>query len=480
MRNTIRIIVVVLGLAGAFPGMAQIDVTNEGELFVQDGQLVHIEGNFTNKSSDLVNLGDIGLTGNFWNESSVPNPGNGIFRFIGTEEQNLFLLDTMAFFELEVNNPNGLTLSGDAPAEVHEHLYFEDGIIRTDASSMVFFQPFATYSDARDFAHIDGPVMRRGETDFVFPVGKGGVLRAPGVSEVSSPTTFLAEYFNFSYSTLETDFTLNKVNDQEYWQVERLDTDATAKVMLPYDENTGLVNDLEDLHMAYFNDDDLWTKREAISDGASPLLSLVSQEFIAQFGFFTTAEDRSYLADRVEISVVQDEECVILVNWVVPPDYPITLYEIERSIDSINFEKIGEIVGDSIPFADYRLMWFADTDLYRADEIFYRMKITFPDGTTTYTNIDSVENNCPFVDCQIFPNPVSSYSNLNIRVEAEAEKEMVLRIYSVPGRLIWEQTLELKIGRHDYEILTEQLRLPAAPYFLYINPRKSMKFIVIK
>ncbi len=464
----------------AVPALAQIEVANEGELFIAPGQDVFINGNFTNRSSELANLGDVGLTGDFQNEARVLNPGDGIFRFIGTAEQNLILFDTMAFFELEILNPAGINMLGDHHAEVHEHLYFEEGLITTRAESMIFFQEFATYSDARDFSHINGPVLRRGDTDFIFPVGKDGVMRAPAVTDLSTPTTFLAEYFNFSFSSLDTDFTLNRVNDQEYWQIDRVGGNSTARVTLPYDETSGFIEDLQDLEIAYFDIDDLWTRRVANSDGASPLMNLITRDFIAEFGYFTTAEDRSFLADRIEITAIQDDNCAIIVNWVVPPDYPVTLYEIERSTDQQTFEKIGEVEGDSIPFTDYTLRWFADNDLYSEPEIFYRMKLNFPDGSSIYTNVTSVENNCPFIDCTIFPNPLFASENLKLRIESEGERELPLQIYGVLGRLLWEETLQLGEGRQDYEIQTSPLDLPAATYFLYIGPRKSLKFVVIR
>ena len=480
MRKLIQLAFFQACLWGGIPAVAQIDVSNQGDLYISDGQLVHIEGNFSNFSSGFVNRGDVGLTGNLWNEARVHNSGNGIFRFHGDQEQTLFLYDTTAFYEMEVDNPAGITFAGDHDAEVYSHLHFWDGLVRTNAQSMLFFLPQADYSNADDFSHVDGPMMRRGDSDFIFPVGKGGRMMAPGVSGLSTTNTFLAEYFNFGYATLDTDFTLNRVNDQEYWQVERTEGASTAKVSIPYDVNSGFVNDLEDLRMAYFDEgQDLWTKREALSDGASPMMSLISQDFLTQFGLFTTAENRTYLGDVIEISLVQNEECEIIVNWVVPPDYPVVLYEIERSFDSIEFVKIGEMPGDTFPNIDYTLRWFPDPELYSQDVLYYRMKITFPDGTSYYTNIASIENKCIFVHCQIFPNPVSTHQNLNIRLETEEEQDMTLRIYSVPGRLLLEQTIQVKEGRHDYEIMTKDLELPAAPYFLYVGPRKTLKFIVI-
>ena len=54
---------------------AQINVVNEGILTIKVGQLVHINGNFSNYAALLLNDGDFRLTGNFLNEVGVVNPG---------------------------------------------------------------------------------------------------------------------------------------------------------------------------------------------------------------------------------------------------------------------------------------------------------------------------------------------------------------------------------------------------------------------
>lgn len=455
----------------------QIDVTNDGLLFVNDDQLIHINGNFSNYSSEFTNRGIFGLTGNLINEARVYNPGAGIFRLYGGQEQTLFLYQSFSSYDLEIDNPDRVTLMGSSSLQLFNHLDFIEGRFFTNFSSLISFEPLATYSNASDFSHINGPMRRIGMTDFTFPVGKGGFLRAPSITEQTSIGRYQVEYFNTGHPNQTVDHTLSRVNDQEYWEMRQIEGDASATVTIPYDVTSGEFPILEDLELAFL-DTISWTRLESTDDGASPMLGLSSADLINDFGFFTTAEKRS-LRDQIQIAVEQNEECRTAITWLVPPQFVATKYEVERSFDSLSFLKIGEVEGDSLPSNDFVLKWYYDLSLYQEKELYFRVKVFFSDGTSVYTNIAGLENQCIFEDCTLFPNPVASGENIFIRMESEIEQNMAYTVWSTLGREIISGDLGLRIGSHQYTIPIKESRLPSATYYLSIGPRKSLKFVVI-
>ena len=129
-------------------------------------------------------------------DSSVSNPGYGILRFVGNQEQTFFLYDSMSVFDMEVNNSSGLTLFGDYDVRLFSEMNFNEGIVYTNASSLLAFQSQSSYFNASDFSHVNGPASKTGIDDFIFPIGKGGLLRPSGVENITDSTTFLSEYFN--------------------------------------------------------------------------------------------------------------------------------------------------------------------------------------------------------------------------------------------------------------------------------------------
>ena len=476
MRKLIQFLFLLCWLL-AKPLSAQIDVTNDGLFFVKDSQLVHINGNFSNYSSEFKNRGDFGLTGSLVNEARVFNQGAGIFRFYGDQEQSLFLYQAFSTYDMELNNPEGLTMMGSSSLQLFNEINFFDGILRTKYSSLISFEPFAYHTNASDFSHINGPMRRLGSTDFIFPVGKGGLLRAPAVTDLAGLTRFQVEYFNVGHPISKTDNSLERVNDQEYWEIRQVEGFSTGRVTIPYDEATGFFPDLDQLEMAFW-DTAQWTKIEFVSDGASPMMGLTSENLLNKFKYFTTAQNR-ILRDKITLSLEQNEECEISVNWVLPPEYIAEYYEVQRSFDGLSFMKIGEVPGDSVPSNDYTVHWLIDPILYKEETLYYRLKIYFADGSFIYSNVPSLENECIFEDCILFPNPVRSRENIKLRMESDSTRVMDFQIWSTIGRLLSEGDLEIKEGRNDYEIPTKELRLPFATYYLTVGRKKNLKFVVI-
>jgi len=453
----------------------QITMTNEGQLVIKDDQLVHVNGHFINKSSFFSNRGDFSLTGNFWNEASVSNPGYGILRFVGDQEQTFFLYDSMSIFDMEVNNSSGLTLFGDYNVELFSEMNFNEGIVYTNANSLLAFQPQSDYFNASDFSHVNGPATKTGNENFIFPIGKGGLLRPSGVENISESTTFLSEYFNYSHFDLTSDNTLYRVSDEEYWNVDRIGVNANANVLLSYEEGIGGFEDVNDIRMAFYNDP--WTRVESYYTASSPAY-LISENLVSNFGLFTFA-DNALNQPAITFEAYQNEDCAIELTWGLPPATSAISFDIELSLDSISFVKIGEVAGDSTASTSFEIYNYLDHELYVEDILYYRVKIKQPGGATYYTETLALVNKCIFIDCSVFPNPVESSENLKLRMVSEFEKELTLKIYDVPGRLLIQQLIKIQPGKNEYEIFTKVLNLPSGMYFLQLTPRKSLKFIVI-
>ena len=456
------------------PSFCQITVKNEGQLFIQDNQLVHINGNLKNASSSFSNRGDLRLTGNFWNTADVTNSGNGILRFIGDQPQFLLLDQALDVYNFEIDNPSGLTLSGDYDLGIFSDLDFTDGIIFTHKSSLVSFQAGANYFDASDFSHIDGPASKTGMTDFIFPIGKGNQLRPSGISNLTEPTTFLSEYFNFAYTDLSVDNTLNQISDIEYWEVNRLFGNSDAVVLLDYIHDQSGFNNQDDVSIAYF--DNPWTKIESTLTASSPAF-FMSNNSLSKFGFFTFAED--LLESAILFEAIQKTDCSVELQLIVLSGTRAQQFEVEISFDSIAFTTIAIVEGDSVAANAPKFYRYFDNNLYEEDRLYYRIKVIRSGGSPYYTPTIGVKNNCIFKDCTIFPNPVLSKNDLQLRMFSEEEQILYIKIVDELGRVLLAQPLTILPGNNDYTIPTKQLRLASSSYFLQLTKNKSLKFVVI-
>ncbi len=478
MRKLIQTLAGLLSFLSVFSLFAQVTVVNNGILTVKDSQLVYINGDFSNFSSQFSNQGNIGLTGNFLNDARVTNPVIGIFRFIGFQEQTLTLFDTLDMFNVEIDNPTGLTLDGITHLGVYGNMNFWDGIVYTNSESMLSFQNNATTSSGNIFSYINGPALKSGTNDFVFPLGKEGKYSPAAISALNLPATFLMEYFHFPYFNFFKEFEIFKVNDEGFWNLQRVNGVSNPKLTLTYDETNNMFLDISELEIVHW--DDLWKIVTSDSDSATPMIGLTTQSRLLDYGYFTTAQRLKTIPDVSTINLTQTD-CEIEIEWVMPPGTLIAKYEIEFSYDSLEFTYIGEVPGDTTSLTGYRTYEFLDRTLHDSPIIYYRIKLVATGlwGAFVYSPIVSIENECGFKDGLLYPNPVSSNENLKFQITSEVDTLMPLKIWDELGRLMFEQTLELKAGHHTYEIKTKEHRLATAAYFLYINPRKSLKFIVV-
>ena len=475
MRKYFLILIMSLFFLPINKLFSQITLTNDGQMTIIDDQLVHVEGHIVNKSSLFSNSGDLRLTGNFWNEATVNNTGNGILRFVGGQAQTFFLIDSMEVFNLEIDNPSGLSLTGDFSLAIYNETTFLDGLVTTNQTNLMAFQADATHSFANEFSHINGPATKSGVSSFIFPIGKGGMYRPSGIDNVTDTTTFISEYFNFSHFDLTTDETIYRVSDEEYWNLDRTTGVGNANVSFSFDETIGGFDDIEDVQLGYF--DNPWTRVESMNTGASPTF-FASNNRVSKFGHFTFVENKLD-QPAIAFEAFQRDDCAIQLDWIVPPGTRAETFEIEISFDSLNYTKIGEVAGDSLPYTSFEVLQYLDYELYEEEFITYRIKVIQPGGAIYYTNAITIDNKCIFKHCSLFPNPVNSSKNINLRMTSEFDQILSVKIYDVPGRLLVEQEIEIKPGNRVYEIYTADLELPSAMYFLQITPRKSLKFVVI-
>jgi hypothetical protein len=458
---------------------AQITVVNEGILTIKEGQLVHINGSFSNYAALFLNNGDFRLTGDFLNEASVANPGTGIFRFIGINEQQLTLYDTLRMYHVDMDNPSGIRFNGFSNLHVFGNFNFYDGIAYTNSEAMIFFRNNASTSGASDFSHIDGPALKLGSEDFVFPLGNQGFYRPAAISELTSAGLFRMEYFHETYFNEIKAIEVLQVNPEGYWDFKNINNTAFPKLTLHYDETSNLFTGADYVQIVHWKDP--WSIVPSQSDGASPSMGIITQEPLAAPGFYTTAERKKYNPNIISTTVSQDEDCKIRIDWVMSPGSVVQSYEVEYSYDSLNFFYLGEVTGSLTPLANFTSYTLVDTILYETEDIYYRIKM-IPTGipdTFTYTEVMVLENKCVFKDFVLFPNPVAGDQNIKLKMTSSVDTQLPIMIWDELGRLMLEQTLDVKVGNHIYEINTKEMGLASATYFLQLTLQRSLKFVVI-
>ena len=213
---------------------------------------VLVTGSFT--SSAIVNSGSAALEiKGDWNNTGIFTSSTGTVSFTGSTTQNISNgLTAASFNNLVMSNVSASTpqfiLSGDI--QISGQLSLTDGVIETSSQNMLFMLNGSTLAGGNSSASfVSGPMSRTGQTDFVFPTGDGTVFARMGISGMSLPSTFEAEYLEQQYSNITSlGAGLNNVSGFEYWALERTSGTQTPKVTYYWEDGArSEIDNLSDL-----------------------------------------------------------------------------------------------------------------------------------------------------------------------------------------------------------------------------------------
>lgn len=139
---------------------------------------------------------------------------------------------------------------------------------------------------------------------------------------------------------------------------------------------------------------------------------------------------------------------MVKISWATASEVNNDYFEVLRSVDGSNFESIGQVQGNgnSNVLLSYEL-----TDENPASGInYYMLKQVDFDGTTVNSNIVEVENTLS-LEAKLYPNPIRSGNNLNIKLSEMGHK--TIEVYNVSGQLV----RSIETEEMDAQINTNQL-----------------------
>lgn len=174
---------------------------------------------------------------------------------------------------------------------------------------------------------------------------------------------------------------------------------------------------------------------------------------------YTILTESALPVELISFEVTQLSSQVLL-DWRTASELNNDYFEIERSIDGINWEVIGIVQGHGTATQAHNYSFIDRLPLSGIS--YYRLKQTDFDGQYEYSRVRVVtfEYVSPL---KWYPNPTSG----QITVE-NIQKNVWIRIYNMSGALVYENQLT---GNTHYQINLE--RLPSGTYYMHINDGKT-------
>jgi len=182
------------------------------------------------QSGEVYNDGDAYIYSGFNNDGVVDFSQNtGLTRFIGTAPQALSGSEISYFYDVLFDNNSQVApfqLSGWFDISGQSNFY--QGIVDNKTfQGRMEFRADAFHINTSDYSHVNGPVGKLNQGDFIFPIGDGGYYRMAGISTPENPDAKIDGEFFFENSDplfsheLKPDAVL-KIDDQEYWTIDNM------------------------------------------------------------------------------------------------------------------------------------------------------------------------------------------------------------------------------------------------------------------
>jgi formylmethanofuran dehydrogenase subunit C len=168
-----------------------------------------------------------------WTQAGVFEPNTNAVAFAGMAPQQV---DASRFHIVRMMSAGGIQLNG--PVDVSGHLIMENGIIQTSGTAMLTMLPGAISTSGSPASHVNGPMRKIGDQDFVFPVGNGWTWRRIGILDINgSDAEFTVQYFSGSYqNTSSLGMYMVEVSGMEHWTVQRGDPGDQARITLHWED----------------------------------------------------------------------------------------------------------------------------------------------------------------------------------------------------------------------------------------------------
>ena len=436
---------------------------------------------------------DLTLTGNF-NNNGFFIQRNKTITFNGLNAQNIAGTTTTKFNNVTINNTSssGITLS--SPLEIDGILNLTDGNIYSSQINSLTLNSGASSISASNISFVDGPMVKIGSTDFIFPIGKSSNFNRLGISNLTGSETFTATYFNSAYTNTssfnpETN-PLNWVSDKEYWTLNRLGTNNANLELFWTNAHTSNLSNCSDLKIGYWNNSNSYWEKTTNSDFSTITGScfstnsgsIKSTSNLSSFGTITFGRNASAIALPITLVSFQAKikERKVDLKWITLSEKNNDYFTLEKTKDGLNYEQIKKIKGAG-NFNETLKYDETDENPYTGIS-YYRLSQTDFDGHQIFYPLQSVSleiKNESTLSAQ--PNPINLKEALKIIIEGEKNQIAIVSLLDSFGRTCFSNTFQTIENQNTIEITLPDNTIEGI-YFLkiIISDKLYSKKLIVK
>ena len=152
----------------------------------------------------------------------------------------------------------------------------------------------------------------------------------------------------------------------------------------------------------------------------------------------------------IDFSAEKGFNNIVKLSWSVADEININHYEIERSIDGVNFNKIGSIIGKTSSFSTVNYTYI-DNNNVPAGNVYYRIKEVDNNGKTSTSKVIVINSD---VQSNLWYSTVTG-NNLIVFIKSDIGKTNI-SVHDISGRILYQQKISNAITGQQIVIPSNQ------------------------
>ena len=465
-------------------GGITIDARHQSTVSIVVDQASTLEvGNTIDKATDYGNL--------FMNPNSHLVYHIDNLTTLPVNNTTTFNTDQFNYSNVKIVNTSGSPLQLDGPMILDYSLEIGSGIIQTDSINLIILRENATITGGNEDAYIDGPIEKRGISSqtVILPLGNKGIYAPLEVNPVTDPNSiFRMQFFGDPPPIGSVPPDLDRINENQHWIIDRVAGSPVDVVMHWHDGVEAGMSDMDmnSITTVYFDSDsNEWTNagRGTVTGGnTAGVTGSIGSDMLgdpppigAVAVTIGTVSTNSALPVELLKFKVEKEQDAILLTWVTTAEIDLSHFELERSLDGIEFTKIGSknAVGGETKITDYS---FKDKTP-KLGTNYYRLRSVDLDGSEDFSRVVSITFQNVSTPVAV-PNPVRE--QLLIMDLNPGISQATVEVFNSSGQVLFHQNMTVNNGKIELQMQAVNVTIEGTYYIRIIEDLRTHNITIFK
>ncbi|HMK04704.1 MAG TPA: T9SS type A sorting domain-containing protein, partial [Ferruginibacter sp.] len=156
----------------------------------------------------------------------------------------------------------------------------------------------------------------------------------------------------------------------------------------------------------------------------------------------------SVMAVKLTSFTVKKENSNAVLRWITSGETKNSHFEIERSVDGINFSTVGNIAGNGTTSLTRNYSFSDPLANITAKILYYRLKDIDMDGKGAYSQVVALrmDGTVVMTTMLVYPNPFAS--NFKLQVNSQRQEASSIRLISMNGQQVLRRDVTLQAGEN--------------------------------